>query len=492
MNLAQALGLAGGAASGIETATQADLRALNKALKENANAVMKGSVGYPQQGVQYTGEVAPLVPQSIQPTLDSATFTQKHIVFWPMLAKQAVSSTLHESTRVNEHGSMYLDPWIAEGEGGVNSEAEYERLIVKIKYLAERIELTDVATMVGIVGNQRNALAQRTVDGTLALMGKLERQLFLGDEDLTPNSFDGLFKQISAGAPDNVFDQAGVTPTVQNLQTYMTRLNAAPNFGTPTVCLVSPEQHTAFVNQASAAGRHDQVRGTGEAGLTFGKQNLFIQSHVGQVPIIPCPLMRPPETPNAASQGSNPPPALATFSPTLSAATTGGSRFKAADFGAYNYKIVGVGDEGVTAPFDFSAASVAVSASTGANSGVEIEIADTRATGDSTLRYYRVYRSPVDGGAGTETFMGQYPVNSLGTGTNTLITDLNDDRPKTNTIYILQLTPDVMYWAQLLDFMRRPLAQVKTTIPFLLMLFGALHVKVPTKCFALKNAGLEL
>ena len=112
------------------------------------------------------------------------------------------------------------------------------------------------------------------------------------------------------------------------------------------------------------------------------------------------------------------------------------------------------------------------------------EPADTAANG---LAYYRVYRSEKDGAEDTCRYIGSWPRNAAG---NTVIVDENERRPNCSNIYILQCTPDVMYWAQLLDFLRRPLAQDKTTIPFLLMLFGSLHVKVPTKNHILRNCKL--
>jgi len=75
---------------------------------------------------------------------------------------------------------------------------------------------------------------------------------------------------------------------------------------------------------------------------------------------------------------------------------------------------------------------------------------------------------------------------------NTVITDLNDYIPATAPVYVLQNTPDTMYFAQLLDFTRRPLAQVLTTVPFLLMLFGSPHVKIPTKQYIVDNVSLTL
>lgn len=473
-----------------------DLRELNKALRANTELMMKAeTVGYPQQGVAYvggsggTGEIAPLVPQSIQQTLDTATYTSSAIQFWKMLSKINVTNTLHEATRVNEHGSMGLDPFFAEGGVPGISEAEYERQQVKIKFLAEYMELTDVSTMVGILGPNRTALAQRTQDGTLALLGKLERALFNADSSLSPNHFDGLRAQQLTKAPQNSDDMRGKPVTFQFLQEKLGELMSDPNFAKANTILVDPRQYQALSNFATAYGRHDQVQQhAGSGAVSFGHKALFVGGPQGDVPIIPCSLLRPPQRVNAAALGGNPPNSGVCPTATVTnAGATSGSLFATADAGVYYYRIVGVGDQGVTAPADSGAITV------GAGEAVSISIADGAASGAGThsgIRYYRVFRSAADGTLANSDFLGEFPANDLGGSSATLLIDKNADLPGTSSVYILQNTPDVMCWAQLLDFTRRPLAQISTTIPFLLMLFGALFVKVPTKNWVLTNAAL--
>jgi hypothetical protein len=484
-NLSGLMGLAG------KEIPVSDLRELNKALRAQTQSVMKGSVGTVQQGVGFSSvagsEIAPLVPQSIQSTLDSATFTQSAIQFWKMLSKVNVSSTLHEATRVNEHGSMGMDPFFAEGSVPGISEAEYERQVVQIKFLAEYIELTDVATMVGVVGPNRTALAQRTQDGTSALLGKLERALFNADSALSTLHFDGLHKQITTGAPNNVTDKRGAGITPQGLQELLGNLMSDPNFARANAILVDPRQYQSLSNIATAHGRHDQIRASGQA-VSFGHKQLFVGGPQGDVPVIPCPLMRQTNTPNAAALGNNPPNAGAMPSTAYAnPGATSGSQFVAADAGTYYYKVVGIGDEGVTAPSTSAVQTVA------AGEAITITISDgTGASGlHSGIRYYRVFRSAKNAAdASNVTFLGEFAANDVGGSDETVITDLNAKIPGTAPVYILQNTPDVMYWAQLLDFTRRPIAQTTTTIPFLLMLFGSLFVKVPTKNWVIDNVAL--
>ena len=491
---------------------------LNKALRAAGQGLAKATAGFPQQGVSVTGDFAPLIPQSIQSTLDTATYSEDAVKLWKKISKVNVTSTLHESAVVSAYGNMDLDPWISEGQVGPTSDGTYERKVVKIKFMAERREITDVATMVGVIGYSgvsRQGLAQQTVDGTRSMMGKLERGLFLGDSDVTPLAFDGMYKQIvntsyanatgnsgattvasafSNGLTPGYTDAAGASITPQDLIEKLYQTAAAPNFGMVNTAYVDPRVYSGLVNIATAYGRFDN-NASGGGNLVFGTEGLKIAGPGGLVSIESAPLMLPNQDPTsaAASSGENPPnagAAVALNGGSPSAAAVASSKFLAADAGDYIYQIVGVGDGGITKSLTTSAVTVA------AGDSVTISINDdgiarSPATSDGTgLRYYRVYRSSKNGAAGTCKYMWTYP--AFGSAEDTQILDDNLHIPNTSPVFLLQMDPGVMYWAQLLDFIRRPLAQTKTTVPFLLMLFGAPHVKVPTKCHVIDNVSLTL
>ena len=169
-----------------------ELTRLNDAIRKNSQ------VGYQTPAVM-DGSFSPLVPQSIEATLASATHTMRDLALFPMLPKIQVSNTVHEYAVIKEHG-LDLDPFIAEGGGASSAFAatpsSYERKSVKIKYLAERRQISDVATLVGIIGPNPNALAEETERGTMSLLRKCEVESFYGDEDVKDKGFDGVIKQI--------------------------------------------------------------------------------------------------------------------------------------------------------------------------------------------------------------------------------------------------------------------------------------------------------
>lgn len=463
------------------------LREFNKALRANAAVAKSEGVGTPQQGTGFTaglnapagvsGSIAPLVPQSIQGTLDSATFVAEHLRFWSTLSKVQVTSPLYEAVRVNEHGTMGLDPFIAEGEIGPQSQAEYERQVLKVKYLAEHIEVTDIATMTGIVGANGNVLAQRTLNGTLALLGKLERALFNASESRNSLHFDGMWEQLKNGAPDNYTDAKGKLYTPQDAQKDVGTLYGQGRWATPNMMLVTPRVYMAWQNIAQAHGRYD-ISGGG-SGVTFGAKPLFISGPTGSIPVMPCPLMREPEDP-APSLGTTANLALAIDSSTN--VSSGTSYFDTdADAGQYRYKFVAVGDFGTGA----------VASATVTLAKDEVAQFDFNETAATSIKYIRAYRSEVGGAADTEKYIGDIVLNSTASN-GTRWFDRNERRPNTDQGYIIENTPEVMQFVQLADFFRRPLAQTKTTIPFLLMLMGSLWVKVPTKCWRVNNMSFSL
>ena len=449
-----------------------DLAALNNALRKSANAGYQtpaGTVGGD------AGSLSPLVPQSIENTLASASYTMKEIVLWNAIPKVQVTNTLHEYAVINDHG-LDLEAFIAEGSAGTTNRSEYERKNVRIKYMAERREVTDVGSLVGLIGNQSNAIAAETERGTMRLLQKLERSLWHADEDVNPLAFNGIIKQIeSHNSGANTYDLAGKSPTPRLLQEVLSELQSAPRFGRPDCIYVEPRIHAELIKFAVQFGRHDQFAITRAAdGLTYGAMDLNIMSPYGPVPVKSSPfLFNAYSAPESAS--STDAPASATLTSAVAGALAD-SKFVAADAGDYIYRVIAVNNGGYSAAISSSAVTVA------SGEGVTLTIA---AASDAV--FYKIYRTEAGGAASTAKLIGEVKKASAGA---TTFVDLNGVRPNTSKIVFVQHDPSVMEFARLLDFFRRPLAEVATSKPFLLMLFGSPIVKVPGKMWVLQNAGV--
>lgn len=452
----------------------ADLSALNNALRKSANAGYQtpaGTVGGD------SGSLSPLVPQSIENTLASATFTMKELALWPAIPKINVSNTLHEYAVINDHG-LDLEAFIAEGSGGTTNRSSYERKSVKIKYMAERREVTDVGSLVGLIGNQSNAIAAETERGTLRLLSKLERSLWHANEDVNPLAFDGIIKQIEGynnGA--NTFDLAGKSPTPRLLQEVLAELQSAPRFGRPDCIYVEPRIHAELIKFAVQFGRHDQFGvSRSSQGLSYGVRELEIQSPYGPVPVKSAPFLFNAYKAPASASATNGAPANATLTSAVASNVPASSKFDSADAGDYIYRIVAVNNSGYSAPVDSSAVTVA-----------QGDIVTLTIANQSDAVFFKIYRTEVGGAAADASLIGEIKAASAGA---TTFIDSNAVRPNCSKIVFVQHDPDVLEFARLLDFFRRPLAEVATSKPFLLMLFGSPIVKVPSKMWVLQNAGV--
>jgi len=443
-----------------------DLINLNEALRKSA-----GLVGYQTPAIPDAGAgLSPLVPQSIEGMLSMASHTMDEIALWKNIPKTSVANSLHEYVVVNEHG-FDLDPFIAEGGGGADfatGTASYERKNVKIKYMAERRQISDVASMVGLIGDNRSALAEETERGTLSLMRKVESAMWHGDESLNPEGFDGIIKQISDSG--SKLDLKGSVPTPLLLQEILGEVYASPNYGRPDTIYVEPRIHAELIRQSVENGRHDMFVRNPAQGITFGQEQIFISAPYGKVAVQAAPFLHTASLAPAASIGTAPSTDPGYVAPTFGVAGAGGSL----PAGDYIYKVVAVGKAGTLAPVQSGVQAV------GAGQEVTVTL-----DSDAAILYYRIYRSEKDGSADTCRLIARV----AGDGTNYV--DLGQHIHNSSNIVFAQHTPDAMQFVRLLDLIRRPLAETSTIRPFLLMMFGSPVVKLPKKMFVLEQAGFS-
>jgi hypothetical protein len=154
-------------------------------------------------------------------------------------------------------------------------------------------------------------------------------------------------------------------------------------------------------------------------------------------------------------------------------ASDSASQFISSDAGDYFYKVVAINNSGYSAPVTSVAKTVA------AGEKVTLTIAQ-----QSDAIYFKIFRTPVDRPASEAVLINEVPATSGGA---TVFVDRNENLANGHKMVFVQHSSEIMEFAKLLDFFRRPLAEVQTSKPFLLMLFGSPIVKVPSKCWIVKN-----
>ena len=129
-----------------------DLNRLNDALRKS------GTIGYQDPSALTTGggSLSPLVPQSLENVLASATYSMQAIQLWRNMPKTQVGQTVHEYNVIKDHG-LDLSPFMSEGNIPAMNRSSYERKFVKIKFMAEMREISDVASTI----NPSQVLTQR-------------------------------------------------------------------------------------------------------------------------------------------------------------------------------------------------------------------------------------------------------------------------------------------------------------------------------------------
>jgi len=419
-----------------------DLVRLNDAIRK----ATPGFVGYQTPAQMGDGSLSPLALQSIEPNLAIATFQTKHLTLWQKLAKTTANNFVHEYTSVIENG-LDSSPFISEGQGGsdtlATNQSVYERKFVKIKFMAERRQVSDMASMLSLLGGNSTALAEETERGTLTLLKKMEKALWFGDEDVNPDGFDGLIKQIERtsgaivdgqGRPyrSNTWDLEGSAPTILLLQEILGAVYSSPNFGEPDTIYVTPNVYAELQKQFNEQGRYD-ISVSGNS-IVAGVKSITVMAPYGPVEIVSAPFLERSEKPNSIELAGHGIVASFGTQPTASADASGKSN------PAISYRL------------------------------------------------YRTAKASSANAVNTDTlkFLMEVSASQL-EGNN--FADVNHFMYGCSHIVFANHDPGQMAFAKLMDFMRKDLAQVSTTKPFLLMLFGSLMVKTPNKFWVVRNAG---
>jgi len=476
-----------------EMVSISDLTRLNDAIRK----ATPGFAGYQTPAQMGDGSLSPLATQSIEANLATATFTSKHLTLWQKLTKTSANNFIHEYTSVLENG-LDTNPFIAEGEGGSDSlgtnQSVYERKFVKIKFMAERRQVSDMASMLSFnIGANANALAEETERGTLTLLKKIEKALWFGDEDVNPEGFDGIIKQIERtsgaivdgqGRPyrSNTWDLEGKAPTVLLLQEILGEVYGSPNYGEPDTIYVTPAIYAELQKQFNEQGRYD-ISISGNS-IVAGVKSISVMAPYGLVDIVSAPFLERSEKPNAIEAVGHGIVASFSTQPTAAADASSKSKFKAADAGFYKYAVVAVNKLGMTLPIISNAVQVS------AGDKVSMKIARNGGNPAISYRIYRTAKAVSAEAVNLDSLKFIMEVSASQLEGNTFA-DYNHFMYGCSHIVFANHDPGQMAFAKLMDFMRKDLAQVSTTRPFLLMLFGSLMVKTPNKFWVVRNAGVN-
>jgi len=479
---------------GFGTITPQDVFALKEAMaKQRLRKALSAGYNDPAASV-----AQPLVPQSMEKTLASATYRSSDAVLWKKIPKVGVSATVNEFSRIEEHGSRDVEGWFSEGGSPLLEQSTYTRDFTRVKYIGVKGATTFAMMHSRIVGANATAEAEEVDRKTLQLIGLIEDALYFGDSSINPLAFDGLRATLEKEAPANIVDLRGQVLTGRQMREDMALQRDL--FATPNLVVMSHGTRAILGNLEDPAIRRNDPSGKGarvgttaeglnaDHGLVGFDSTFFLKAKtailgsagVQSAAIGPDPDFAAPTAiafdADAGDNGAN-----------VALAGAEVSNWVEDDVGVYIYRIVAVSDHGHAA----SIQSASVTVESGKKNTMQIDDGSNDPTkGGNSIRYYKVFRSEKDGGDGTCRFIKNVAA-ATGAGLTT-ITDFNDDIPQTSWAFSLQMTPDVVEVVRLLDMMKQDLAIRSTTKEFLLILFAAFRSRTPTKLWAWKNCGQSL
>lgn len=414
----------------------------------------------------------PLRTESLEATLKNLTYEMDEIKLFKSIPKVPASNTVEEFNRLISYGDggaqAFNQGFFEEGALPEEQDSTYERVTVLIKYLGVTGRVTHVANTIRAAHG--NVIALETMNKTMELLRNLENALFFGDSSLIPQQWDGIYKLVSDGAPDNVIDLRGAPLTESALNDMM--LTIRDNYGSGTDAYFGTGAFADLAKQVYDRQRFAYAPAPGVLGATVtafqgqnGRVNLHDHVFIGQGTTSRIAgLGRPDRRPLAPS---------ITVAPAANASAS--SLFTATDAGTYTYQVVAGNRYGLSTPVD--TASVAVVA----GDSVTFTVAD----GGQDTSFYEIYRTAIGAAASTAKLMARVARS----GATQVVTDNNGDIPGTTKGFVLQQNQRSFSWSQLLPMTRIPLAAVDTSVRWAQVIYGAIKMYAPTKNVVIKNIG---
>lgn len=436
-----------------------------KAISSNDFAQLKGPAAQ-------TGGAA-LIPESLENTLRTLTFTEKNLKLWKEIPKVKAFSNVEEYNVVDSYGED-ISSFQAEGYAGSDTTSNYERKYALIKCMNTTRSVTQLMELVKTTSNVE---AMETQNGMRYLLGQTEQALFYGDSTLAANKkegleWNGLFKQVEQA---NTINLNGEYLTDKHLNSASeTILN---NYGIPNKVYMPIHVAGKFSEQYYPNQRAlmNVQPGTVTAGTTVTQFN----SIGGTIDVTPDVFMRrglevlDPKKPAA---GENPPTA-----PTATAAQTEeeGANFKE---GTYKYAVVAMNSKGRSVPVEVSQA-IAVN-SDGVKKPVTITITNSKSQ-LSAPDYFIIYRTEENGDK-------YYEIARIGAATSnpsgeTKFVDKNETLPNTAQAIVGDFTAETLAFKQLAPMFKLPYAIVAPVKRFGIFLYGSPVVYAPKKFVLIKN-----
>ena len=488
--------------SGFGSHTAAEVEQLQKALGlggQGGNFAADGIGGVPGTG-SYANTVPgtfrdgnALAVEDLDRTLKLVTFGLEHLRLWKDILKERVPQVVHEYNVQNAYGEAEASPFFQMGATPAETDAQYARDVVQIKYLGTKGAVLHNLTLIQAAHGP--VVAREVKNKTIELLARNERFMFEASSTINAEEYDGLKFQIISKAASSIYqskafagygnevtgssaphiiDAAGADFDEDIAED--AALTAVNNFGMPMDMYLGTDVHSAF----SRAFYAKQRTVPGES-LTSGNR---VTEHMGTLDyrFKPSLFNRPKLTPTGVPTD-----------PTNSIA--GGITFAISGAaGAFDALIVAVDASGEfnSAGLVSAADAILQDGSTTLNAGVLYFNVYVRATGGSfgDFRFVKRIESGLGANIAVSLSSEAYNLPGANSGINAGTVVLPRVAGSADA-YLLMHDPDVLCWKQLGSMIKYDLAVTTTAYEWLQLLYGTPLVMAPLKNVIVQNLKSE-
>ena len=449
--------------AGFQNATTQDAAALMKAL----------SAGYATSPDTQSGGGA-LRIESLERTMHNLTFTERNLVLWKDIPKAKAFNTVEEYNVINDYGSA--GGFWQEGEKPEESSGDYQREVAKVKFVGVSRSVTHPMTLVNAVTEPMNL---ESINGLRELLFITETGLFWGNASGAAGSeyveWDGLYNQVT-----NTYDARNDTLDKELMD--KVAVMVTDNYGFPTDMYMSYSALSKFRRVYDTTERyiHPGAENSTTAGYTINQ----LLTTSGDINLKPSVLINHSRAfalgkkpvPNAAS--SSKAPNAPTLAVAVNADGTGNFTEGAGD---YKYQVTLINRYGESAP-------CAVQTATLANATDSVTLTITSAASGETPQQAAIYRS--NKGGSDLKLVARIPLTTANLNADTVWKDTCDIIAGRETLFLVDLVPDVMRFLQLTPAMRMPLAVIAPAFRFMILMYGVPIVYAPKKAVVIKNVAI--
>jgi hypothetical protein len=450
-----------------------------------AMSAQSGLLGQPA-----LGPANQLLLENLDPLMTSILFQMEHLKLINMLSRVPSKQIKFEWIRNTSYGVRRGSLGFREGGAPNGGSSAFTRGDMNVKFLGTRRGVTWQMMMSGEMGGTFIDPEQKEqMDGTMELLGGVERMLVWGDKgildkDSNETNYHGFWKQLlgatqptSVHGDVSVIDKKGQPLDPEDFETYAAQFRTRGKL--PSLANVRTLWSPLVLTDLGKIVRQGERRDLGQGlpgGFVIGTPIVGYMTQFGFLPFDDSIMLEQVDSsiPLAASENGAP---TAPSAATPSAGAVSGAEVSFMDAGTYQYALSAFNDVGESTATQLAAAQAVT---VGQKVTLTFPSAPSGATG------WRVYRQDV--GAATYDRTKAFIVASLPIASTTFV-DFNQLRPNTGMGLLINTDREDVVVPQLAPLTKWPLGLVNTTKEFLLMLAHALTVKAQERVIFVKNIG---